>query len=77
MRAGWAASAAARFGLKLFASGFARCGKLTDKPFGVDITLPKMEDVKIPDPDEVRKEIQEKFPKHAKFNDELIPQARA
>ena len=25
--------------------------KLTDKPFGVDITLPKMEDVKIPDPD--------------------------
>jgi len=23
--------------------------KLTDKPFGVDITLPKMEDVKIPD----------------------------
>ncbi len=48
--------------------------QLTDKPFGVDITLPKMEDVKIPDPDEVRKEIQEKFPKHAKFNDELIPQ---
>jgi len=47
--------------------------QLTDKPFGVDITLPKMEDVKIPDPDEVRKEIQEKFPKHAKFNDELIP----
>jgi nitronate monooxygenase len=47
--------------------------KLTDKPFGVDITLPKMEDVKIPDPDEVRKEIQEKYPKHAKFNDKLIP----
>jgi NAD(P)H-dependent flavin oxidoreductase YrpB (nitropropane dioxygenase family) len=47
--------------------------QLTDKPFGVDITLPKMEDVRIPDPDEVRKEIQEKFPKHAKFNDELIP----
>jgi len=47
--------------------------QLTDKPFGVDITLPKMEDVKIPDPDEVHKEIQEKFPKHAKFNDELIP----
>ncbi len=47
--------------------------QLTDKPFGVDITLPKMEDVRVPDPDEVRKEIQEKFPKHAKFNDELIP----
>ncbi|MSP37762.1 MAG: nitronate monooxygenase [Deltaproteobacteria bacterium] len=47
--------------------------QLTDKPFGVDITLPKMEDVRIPDPDEVRKEIQERFPKHAKFNDELIP----
>ena len=47
--------------------------KLTDRPFGVDITLPKMEDVRIPDPDEVRKEIQERFPKHAKFNDELIP----
>src|SRR5690242_7572900 len=40
--------------------------QLTDKPFGVDITLPKMEDVKIPDPDEVHKEIQEKFPKHAR-----------
>ena len=36
--------------------------KLTDKPFGVDITLPKMEDVKIPDPDEVHKEIEEKVP---------------
>ena len=47
--------------------------QLTDKPFGVDITLPKMEDVKIPDPDEVHKEIQEKFPKHAEFNDGLIP----
>jgi len=47
--------------------------QLTDKPFGVDITLPKMEDVRIPDPDEVHKEIQEKFPMHAKFNDELIP----
>jgi len=47
--------------------------QLTDKPFGVDITLPKMEDVKIPDPDEVKKELEEKFPKHAKFNDELIP----
>jgi NAD(P)H-dependent flavin oxidoreductase YrpB (nitropropane dioxygenase family) len=47
--------------------------QLTDKPFGVDITLPKMEDVKIPDPDEVHKEIQEKFPKHAQFNDGLIP----
>ena len=47
--------------------------KLTDRPFGVDITLPKMEEVKIPDPDEVRKEIEEKYPKHAKFTDELIP----
>ena len=47
--------------------------QLTDKPFGVDITLPKMEDVRIPDPDEVKKEIEEKYPKHAKFNDELIP----
>jgi nitronate monooxygenase len=47
--------------------------KLTDKPFGVDITLPKMEDVKIPDPDEVRREIEEKYPSHAKFTDELIP----
>lgn len=47
--------------------------KLTDKPFGVDITLPKMVDVKIPDPDEVRKEILEKYPKHAKFNDDMIP----
>jgi len=47
--------------------------QLTDKPFGVDITLPKMEDVRIPDPDEVKKEIEEKFPEHAKFNDELIP----
>ncbi len=47
--------------------------KLTDRPFGVDITLPKMEDVKIPDPDEVKKEIQEKYPQHAKFTTELIP----
>jgi NAD(P)H-dependent flavin oxidoreductase YrpB (nitropropane dioxygenase family) len=47
--------------------------KLTDKPFGVDITLPKMEDVKIPDPDEVKKEIEEKFPRHATFTAELIP----
>jgi NAD(P)H-dependent flavin oxidoreductase YrpB (nitropropane dioxygenase family) len=46
--------------------------QLTDKPFGVDITLPKMEEVKIPDPEEVRKEIEEKFPKHARFTDELI-----
>lgn len=45
---------------------------LTDKPFGVDITLPKMEEVKIPDPDEVRREIEEKYPKHARFTDELI-----
>ncbi|MBI3065058.1 MAG: nitronate monooxygenase [Deltaproteobacteria bacterium] len=47
--------------------------KLTDRPFGVDITLPKMEDVKIPDPDEVHKEIEEKYPAHAKFTTELIP----
>src|SRR5262245_47757801 len=47
--------------------------KLTEKPFGVDITLPKMEGVKIPDPDEVHREIEEKYPKHAKFTDELIP----
>src|ERR1041385_2551995 len=47
--------------------------RVTDRPFGVDITLPKMEDVKIPDPDEVHKEIEEKYPKHAKFTDELIP----
>ena len=47
--------------------------KLTDKPFGVDITLPKMEDVKIPDPDEVKKEIEEKYPQHARFTNELIP----
>jgi nitronate monooxygenase len=46
--------------------------QLTDKPFGVDITLPKMEDVKIPDPDEVRKEIEAKYPRHAKFTDELL-----
>jgi NAD(P)H-dependent flavin oxidoreductase YrpB (nitropropane dioxygenase family) len=45
---------------------------LTDKPFGVDITLPKMEEVKIPDPDEVRREIEEKYPEHARFTDELI-----
>ena len=47
--------------------------KLTDRPFGVDITLPKMEDVKIPDPDEVHKEIEEKYPRHAKFTEALIP----
>lgn len=47
--------------------------QLTDRPFGVDITLPKMEHVKVPDPDEVRKEIKEKYPQHAKFTDELIP----
>jgi nitronate monooxygenase len=47
--------------------------KLTDRPFGVDITLPKMEEVKVPDPDEVRKEIEEKYPEHADFVTELIP----
>src|SRR4029434_4990073 len=46
---------------------------LTDRRFGVDITLPKMEDVKIPDPDEVHKEIEEKYPKHARFTSDLIP----
>jgi nitronate monooxygenase len=47
--------------------------KLTDKPFGVDITLPKMEDVRVADPDEVKREIAEKYPRHARFTDELIP----
>jgi NAD(P)H-dependent flavin oxidoreductase YrpB (nitropropane dioxygenase family) len=47
--------------------------QLTDRPFGVDITLPKMEDVRVPDPDEVRKEIEEKYPRHATFTDELLP----
>jgi NAD(P)H-dependent flavin oxidoreductase YrpB (nitropropane dioxygenase family) len=46
--------------------------RLTDRPFGVDITLPKMEDVRVPDPDEVRKEIEEKYPEHAKFTDGLL-----
>lgn len=50
-----------------------RVRALTDKPFGVDITLPKMEDVRVPDPDEVKKEIAEKYPKHAAFTSELIP----
>lgn len=50
-----------------------RVRALTDRPFGVDITLPKMEDVKIPDPDEVKKEIAEKYPKHAAFTSGLIP----
>ncbi|MPZ76372.1 MAG: nitronate monooxygenase [Deltaproteobacteria bacterium] len=50
-----------------------RVRALTDKPFGVDITLPKMEDVKVPDPDEVKKEIAEKFPQHAAFTSNLIP----
>ena len=50
-----------------------RVRALTDRPFGVDITLPKMEDVRVPDPDEVKKEIQEKYPKHAAFTTELIP----
>ena len=47
--------------------------KLTDRPFGVDITLPKMEEVRIPDPDEVKKEIEEKYPTHAGFVTDLIP----
>ncbi|HEY7167966.1 MAG TPA: nitronate monooxygenase family protein [Candidatus Binatia bacterium] len=47
--------------------------KLTDRPFGVDITLPKMEEVRVPDPEEVRKEIEEKYPDHAGFVTDLIP----
>jgi nitronate monooxygenase len=50
-----------------------RVRALTDRPFGVDITLPKMEDVRVPDPDEVKKEIEERFPKHAAFTTDLIP----
>jgi NAD(P)H-dependent flavin oxidoreductase YrpB (nitropropane dioxygenase family) len=46
--------------------------QLTDRPFGVDITLPKMEEVRIPDPDEVRREIEEKYPQHARFTDHLL-----
>jgi NAD(P)H-dependent flavin oxidoreductase YrpB (nitropropane dioxygenase family) len=45
---------------------------LTKKPFGVDITLPKMEDVRVPDPLEVRKEIEERYPEHADFSRRLI-----
>jgi len=45
---------------------------LTDKPFGVDITLPKMADVKVPDPIEVQKAIEENHPKHARFMSELV-----
>jgi NAD(P)H-dependent flavin oxidoreductase YrpB (nitropropane dioxygenase family) len=49
-----------------------RVKELTDRPFGVDITLPKMEDVKVPDPVEVRREIAEKYPRHSEFADRLI-----
>jgi NAD(P)H-dependent flavin oxidoreductase YrpB (nitropropane dioxygenase family) len=49
-----------------------RVRALTNKPFGVDITLPKMEDVKVPDPVEVRQEIEQKFPQHADFTDHLL-----
>ncbi|HEX9145532.1 MAG TPA: nitronate monooxygenase [Candidatus Binatia bacterium] len=45
---------------------------LTQKPFGVDITLPKMAEVKVPDPIEVRKAIEETYPKHARFMTELV-----
>lgn len=45
---------------------------LTNKPFGVDITLPKMAEVKVPDPIEVRKAIEETYPKHAQFMTELV-----
>ena len=45
---------------------------LTDKPFGVDITLPKMAEVKVPDPVEVGKAIEETYPKHAAFMNQLV-----
>jgi NAD(P)H-dependent flavin oxidoreductase YrpB (nitropropane dioxygenase family) len=45
---------------------------LTERPFGVDITLPKMENVRVPDPLEVRKEIEERYPRHAEFTSKLI-----
>ena len=45
---------------------------LTTKPFGVDITLPKMAEVKVPDPVEVRKAIEEAYPKHAAFMTQLV-----
>src|SRR4026207_2496074 len=50
-----------------------RVRALTDRPFGVDITLPKMEDVRVPDPDEVKQAIAASFPTHAAFTSELIP----
>jgi nitronate monooxygenase len=45
---------------------------LTDRPFGVDITLPKMEDVPIPDPIEVRAAIAKNYPDHSDFTSHLI-----
>ncbi len=45
---------------------------LTDRPFGVDITLPKMEDVKVPDPIQVRETIAEQYPRHFEFTSHLI-----
>ncbi len=45
---------------------------LTKKPFGVDITLPKMVDVKVPDPAEVQKTIEENYPKHAAFMTQMV-----
>jgi hypothetical protein len=45
--------------------------KPIDTPFRVDITLPEMEDVNIPEPDEVRKEIAQKYPKHSSFTSKL------
>ncbi len=45
---------------------------LTKKPFGVDITLPKMVDVKVPDPLEVQKTIEENYPKHAAFMTQMV-----
>ncbi|HXG52378.1 MAG TPA: nitronate monooxygenase family protein [candidate division Zixibacteria bacterium] len=49
-----------------------RVKELTERPFGVDITLPKMEDVKVPDPLEVRRTIAERYPEHLEFASQLI-----
>ena len=49
-----------------------RVKALTDRPFGVDITLPKMEDVKVPDPIEVRRAVAQKYPQHSEFTSHLV-----
>jgi nitronate monooxygenase len=49
-----------------------RVKALTNKPFGVDITLPKMAEVKVPDPVEVQRAIEETYPQHAQFMTELV-----